>query len=92
MTDPDRKPRPRAFRLNGDETVTSRPGEAARRNAQVIEAEEDVFAREAAASPELLREAPHDRPVKRLDEVKAAKEPVVRHRFEPAAPDRARAV
>ena len=48
MTDPDRKPRPRAFRLNGDETVTSRPGEAARRNAQVIEAEEDVFAREAA--------------------------------------------
>jgi glycine dehydrogenase subunit 2 len=37
---------------------------------------------EAAASPELLHEAPHSRPVRRLDEVKAAKRAVVRYRFE----------
>ena len=41
-----------------------------------------TIAREAAESPELLREAPHTRPVRRLDEVKAAKEPVVRYRFD----------
>ena len=40
------------------------------------------IAREAAEQPELLREAPHVRPVKRLDEVRAAKRPVVRYRFE----------
>jgi glycine dehydrogenase subunit 2 len=41
-----------------------------------------AIAREAAEEPELLKEAPHDRPVKRLDEVKAAKRAVVRYRFE----------
>jgi glycine cleavage system P protein (glycine dehydrogenase) subunit 2 len=40
------------------------------------------IAREAAESPELLKEAPHGRPVQRLDEVKAAKRAVVRFRFE----------
>ena len=39
-----------------------------------------AIAREAAEDPELLQEAPHHRPVRRLDEVKAAKEPVVRTR------------
>ena len=39
------------------------------------------IAREAAETPELLKEAPHARPVRRLDEVKAAKEPIVRHMF-----------
>jgi hypothetical protein len=29
-----------------------------------------------------VKEAPHVRPVKRLDEVRAAKQPVVRYRFE----------
>jgi len=29
-----------------------------------------------------LHDAPHDRPVRRLDEVRAAKNPVVRYRFE----------
>jgi len=33
-----------------------------------------TIAREAVESPELLRDAPHSSPVKRLDEVKAAKE------------------
>jgi glycine dehydrogenase subunit 2 len=41
---------------------------------------------EAAEQPELLREAPHGRPVRRLDEVRAAKQPVVRFGFE--QPDR----
>jgi glycine dehydrogenase subunit 2 len=41
-----------------------------------------AIAREAAAEPELLKDAPHVRPVKRLDEVRAAKKPIVRYRFE----------
>jgi len=41
-----------------------------------------AIAREAAGQPELLKDAPHVRPVKRLDEVRAAKRPVVRYRFE----------
>ncbi|HZQ66682.1 MAG TPA: aminomethyl-transferring glycine dehydrogenase subunit GcvPB [Gaiellaceae bacterium] len=41
-----------------------------------------AIAREAADDPTLLREAPHDRPVRRLDEVKAAKRAVVRYGFE----------
>jgi glycine dehydrogenase subunit 2 len=40
------------------------------------------IAQEAAESPEVLKEAPHGRPVGRLDEVKAAKRAVVRYRFE----------
>ena len=35
----------------------------------------------AAAPPGLLREAPHSRPVGRLDEVRAVREPVVRWQF-----------
>ena len=41
-----------------------------------------AIAREAAEEPELLKEAPHDRPVGRLDEVKAAKRAIVRYGFE----------
>jgi glycine dehydrogenase subunit 2 len=41
-----------------------------------------AIAREAAERPELLREAPHTRPVARLDEVKAAKRAIVRYGFE----------
>jgi glycine cleavage system P protein (glycine dehydrogenase) subunit 2 len=41
-----------------------------------------AIAREAADEPELLKEAPHHRPVKRLDEVRAAKQPVVKYGFE----------
>ena len=39
------------------------------------------IAREAADAPELLHDAPHSRPVRRLDEVRAAKEQIVRHGF-----------
>ena len=41
-----------------------------------------AIAREAADDPDVIREAPHDRPVRRLDEVRAAKQPVVRYGFE----------
>ncbi|HET8894925.1 MAG TPA: aminomethyl-transferring glycine dehydrogenase subunit GcvPB [Gaiellaceae bacterium] len=41
-----------------------------------------AIAREAAENPALLKEAPHDRPVRRLDEVRAAKKPVVKYGFE----------
>jgi glycine dehydrogenase subunit 2 len=40
-----------------------------------------AIAREAAEEPQLLKEAPHRRPVKRLDEVRAAKQPVVKYGF-----------
>jgi len=38
--------------------------------------------REAREDPELIRAAPHGRPVERLDEVRAAKQPVVRYGFD----------
>src|SRR6188508_647838 len=41
-----------------------------------------AIAREAASSPELLKHAPHNRPVRRLDEVKAAKRAIVTYRFD----------
>ena len=43
-----------------------------------------AIAREAAAEPERVKAAPHGRPVGRLDEVRAAKNPVVRYAFEGA--------
>jgi glycine dehydrogenase subunit 2 len=41
-----------------------------------------AIAREAAESPELLKQAPTAASVRRLDEVKAARNPVVRYRFD----------
>jgi glycine dehydrogenase subunit 2 len=41
-----------------------------------------AIAREAADDPQLLREAPHARPVKRLDEVLAAKRAIVKYGFD----------
>jgi len=41
-----------------------------------------AIAREAAEEPELLKEAPHGRPVQRLDEVRAAKRPILKFGFE----------
>jgi glycine dehydrogenase subunit 2 len=41
-----------------------------------------AIAREAAETPQLLKDAPHDRPVRRLDEVRAAKHPIVKYGFE----------
>jgi glycine cleavage system P protein (glycine dehydrogenase) subunit 2 len=45
------------------------------------------IAREAAEAPETVHAAPHSRPVQRLDEVRAAKDPVVRYRFEEHPPE-----
>ena len=52
-----------------------------------------AIAREAVDEPDLLKEAPHHRPVRRLDEVRAAKKPIVKYEYEehpvpepPAAP------
>jgi glycine dehydrogenase subunit 2 len=39
------------------------------------------IAEDAAANPGVLKQAPHHRPVQRLDEVKAAKRALVRYRF-----------
>jgi glycine dehydrogenase subunit 2 len=41
-----------------------------------------AIAAEAQESPELLKEAPTTRPVRRLDEVKAAKRAVLKYGFE----------
>jgi glycine dehydrogenase subunit 2 len=49
------------------------------------------IAQEAAESPEVLHEAPHGRPVRRLDEVRAAKQPIVRYDFGDRAEAPARA-
>jgi glycine dehydrogenase subunit 2 len=40
------------------------------------------IAREAAENPDLIKAAPHGRPVKRLDEVRAAKRAIVKYGFE----------
>src|SRR5262249_61383121 len=40
------------------------------------------IAREARDDPKVIRGAPHGRPVGRLDEVRAARQPVVRYRFD----------
>jgi glycine dehydrogenase subunit 2 len=41
-----------------------------------------AIAREAADDPALLKDAPHSRPVRRLDEVRAAKHPIVKFEFD----------
>jgi glycine dehydrogenase subunit 2 len=41
-----------------------------------------AIAREAVEQPETIREAPHNRPVRRLDEVRAVRQPVVKYGFE----------
>lgn len=40
------------------------------------------IAKEAASDPEVVKGAPHHRPVRRLDEVKAAKRAVVKYGFD----------
>jgi glycine dehydrogenase subunit 2 len=40
------------------------------------------IAADAARDVELLKTAPHHRPVQRLDEVRAAKQPIVKYGFE----------
>ncbi|OAI31592.1 hypothetical protein A1351_04780 [Methylosinus sp. R-45379] len=54
MTEPERRPRPRAFRLDGEQIVppkSAKPLEAERSQPSVFEAQIDVFALEAEAAP-----------------------------------------
>ena len=60
------------------EPTETEPKEALDRFADAMLA----IAREAADDPKLLKDAPHNRPVRRLDEVKAAKRAIVRYQFE----------
>jgi glycine dehydrogenase subunit 2 len=41
-----------------------------------------AIVREAKERPEVLKDAPHNRPVRRLDEVRAAKRAIVKYAFE----------
>lgn len=41
-----------------------------------------AIAEEAASDPDVIKEAPHGRPVKRLDEVRAAKRSIVKYGFD----------
>jgi glycine dehydrogenase subunit 2 len=66
---------PEALMIEPTETETKE------RLDEFVEAMRSIAA-EAASDPEKLAQAPLTRPVRRLDEVKAAKEPVVRHAFE----------
>jgi glycine dehydrogenase subunit 2 len=65
---------PEALMIEPTETETKERLDA------FVEAMREI-AREAGENPEELRGAPHVRPVGRLDEVRAAREPIVRHDF-----------
>jgi glycine dehydrogenase subunit 2 len=41
-----------------------------------------AIVRESAEQPQVLKDAPHSRPVSRLDEAGAAKRMIVRHQFD----------
>jgi glycine dehydrogenase subunit 2 len=65
---------PEALMIEPTETETKERLDA------FVEAMREI-AREAGENAEELRGAPHVRPVGRLDEVRAAREPIVRHDF-----------
>jgi glycine dehydrogenase subunit 2 len=70
------------FPLNVPEALMIEPTETEAK--ETLDAFADAMlaiSREAQNDRELLKAAPHVRPVKRLDEVRAAKQPVVRYRF-----------
>jgi glycine dehydrogenase subunit 2 len=46
-----------------------------------------AIANEAATEPDVVKEAPHNRPVRRLDEVRAVKQPVLKFAFEGHDPE-----
>jgi glycine dehydrogenase subunit 2 len=70
------------FPLNVPEALMIEPTETEPK--ETLDAFADAMltiAREAAEQPDALKEAPHVRPVRRLDEVRATKRPVVRYGF-----------
>ena len=82
-----------SFALNSDmiETIEETPDTIIRLNSKnfyvVKETMDEVceiycsLAEKARTDPEALHTAPHDTPVRRLDEVKAARDQVVRYTF-----------
>ena len=71
------------FPLIVDEALMIEPTENESR--ETLDAFADALiqiAREAKESPELVMSAPQDMPVKRLDDVRATKQPVLRYRPE----------
>ncbi len=74
------------FPLLVEEALMVEPTETETR--ETLDAFADAVAeilREAAADPEIARTAPHTTPVRRLDEVGAAKRPVIRQALSPVA-------
>jgi glycine dehydrogenase subunit 2 len=71
------------FPLNVPEALMIEPTETEAKETldEFVEAMLEIV-RDASERPEVLKEAPHDRPVGRVDEVKAAKRAVVRYLFE----------
>ncbi len=67
------------FPLIVDEALMIEPAETETKAAldRFIEVMREI-AREAAADPEILHDAPHSTPVRRVDEVKAARNPILR--------------
>ena len=79
------------FPLLVDEALMIEPTETETKERldEFVEAMRRDRARRPPSRPEALKEAPHGRPVRRLDEVRAAKQPVVRYAFdETGTPDR----
>jgi len=69
------------FPLSIKEAMMFEPTETESRETIDAAAEAIIrIAREARENPELVKEAPHDTPVGRLDEVRAAREPILRWR------------
>jgi glycine dehydrogenase subunit 2 len=71
------------FPLNVPEALMIEPTETEAKETldAFVEAMVEIV-RDASERPELLKDAPHHRPVGRVDEVKAAKRAVVRYLFE----------
>jgi glycine dehydrogenase subunit 2 len=71
------------FPLNVPEALMIEPTETEAKETldEFVQAMLEIV-RDASERPEVLKEAPHDRPVGRVDEVKAAKRAVVRYLFE----------
>src|SRR5205823_5146264 len=71
------------FPLNVPEALMIEPTETEAKETldDFVEAMLEIV-RDASEHPELLKDAPHDRPVGRVDEVKAARRAVVRYLFE----------
>jgi glycine dehydrogenase subunit 2 len=83
LMDSDFHPPTVYFPLNVPEALMIEPTETEPKETldEFVEAMLEIV-RDAAERPEVIKEAPHGRPVGRVDEVKAAKRAVLRYLFE----------